>query len=129
MMFSAWKRIRKRAKRGFRGYPVATVGFYGPDNKTATKAAVGLIPAEGVETSKMERWFSDGEIRKDEKIGCEIMETINGWSPKTVAFADAVIGCPHEETKDYPEGETCPECLYWTDRDRWAELEKNLNSS
>lgn len=125
MIFSAWKRIRKRANRGFKGYPVATLGFYGPDNKTATKVAVGFLPAEGAEAAKLERWFSDDEIRKDENIAAEIIKTIKDWDVKTVAYADAIIGCPHEEIKDYPEGETCPECLYWTDRDRWAELRKN----
>jgi hypothetical protein len=28
----ARKRLDKRAKKGFRGYPVATVALYGPDD-------------------------------------------------------------------------------------------------
>jgi hypothetical protein len=30
------------------------------------------------------------------------------------------IGCPHEEGKDYPLGENCPQCPYWANRDRWS---------
>jgi hypothetical protein len=41
--------LEKQAHRGFRGYPVATVAFYGPDDQVATKAAVGIVPAEGAE--------------------------------------------------------------------------------
>jgi hypothetical protein len=29
-------------------------------------------------------------------------------------------GCPHEEGIDYPEGEPCPQCPFWTHRDRWT---------
>ena len=35
--------LRKKARRGFRGYPVATVALYGPDDKLATKIAVGIV--------------------------------------------------------------------------------------
>jgi len=32
--------LAKRAKRGFRGYPVATIAFYGPSPERASKVAV-----------------------------------------------------------------------------------------
>jgi hypothetical protein len=41
MIERARKRLRKRAKRGLRGYPVATVALYGPDDTRATKLTVG----------------------------------------------------------------------------------------
>ncbi len=47
MLDRAPKRLAKKAKRGFRGYPAATLALYGPDDATATKIAVGIIPAEG----------------------------------------------------------------------------------
>ena len=34
------------SRRGFRGYPIATIALYGPDDCTATKLAVGIVPAE-----------------------------------------------------------------------------------
>jgi hypothetical protein len=38
----ARKRLGKNAKRGLRGYPVATVALYGPDDTRATKLTVGI---------------------------------------------------------------------------------------
>jgi hypothetical protein len=33
------KRLRKKAKKGLRGWPLATIAFYGPNLSQATKAA------------------------------------------------------------------------------------------
>jgi len=38
--------VLKKAKKGFQGYPVATVAYYGPDNKTAIKVAVGIVQSK-----------------------------------------------------------------------------------
>jgi hypothetical protein len=46
MLERARKRLGKRAKKGFRGYPVATIAFYGPDDTRATKLTVGIVRAE-----------------------------------------------------------------------------------
>ena len=42
------KRLNKRAKRGFRCYPLATVPLYGPDDRTAEKLTVGIMPGSGI---------------------------------------------------------------------------------
>jgi hypothetical protein len=39
MVERARKRLRKRARRGFRGYPIATVALYGPNDTTADRWA------------------------------------------------------------------------------------------
>jgi hypothetical protein len=39
--------LRKKAKRGFRGYPVATVAFYGPTADCATKVVASI--SSGIE--------------------------------------------------------------------------------
>ena len=58
--------LQKKARRGFRGYPVATVAFYGPNDERASKVAVGIIPAEGAPTDQLERWFAEGnDVRHD----------------------------------------------------------------
>ncbi len=36
----------------------------------------------------------------------------------SVGMTKDIIGCPHEEGIDYPEGESCPTCRYWKGRDR-----------
>ena len=45
MIERARKRLNKRAKRGFRGWPLATVALYGPDDTMATKLTVGILRA------------------------------------------------------------------------------------
>jgi hypothetical protein len=30
-----------------------------------------------------------------------------------VATSDGILGCPHEEGEDFPEGEDCPFCPFW----------------
>jgi hypothetical protein len=114
-------KLQKKAKRGHRGYPVATVAFYGPDASRASKVAVGIIPHEDAEADEMKRWLSDSsDVRSDATIGEEILAFIKDRGALTVAMADRIIGCPHEEGIDYPEGEVCPKCPFWQDRDRWS---------
>jgi hypothetical protein len=113
--------LRKKAKRGFRGYPLATVAFYGPNDKLATKIAVGIIPSEGAEPSVMKRWRSEGtDIKLEPDVGPEIIDFIESNGAKSVVTVDRIIGCPHEEGVDYPEGQHCPECPFWAGRDRWT---------
>lgn len=111
--------LRKRAKRGFRGYPLATVTLYGPDDQVATKVAVGIIDRDGGDVVALERWLSDGaDIRSDPEVELAIVEFIKSHGVHTVIMTDGIFGCPHEEVIDYPEGTSCPECPYWAGRDR-----------
>jgi hypothetical protein len=113
--------LEKKARRGFRGYPVATIAFYGPSDQLASKVAVGIVPAENAEADPLQRWFSDDDdVRRDEAIGEEILDFIRHHDAKTVVMLDRIIGCPHEEGADYPEGEVCPQCPFWAHRDRWS---------
>lgn len=113
------KRLGKKAKRGFRGFPVATVAFYGPDDRKATKLAIGIVFAENEEPAELRRWFSEQlDIRADPGVLDEAMAFIGQSGAKSVAMLDRIIGCPHEEGVDY-HGPTCPFCPYWAGRDRW----------
>src|SRR5215469_10644908 len=46
MFERARRRLCKRANRGLRGYSVATVALYGPNDTRATKLTVGIVSAE-----------------------------------------------------------------------------------
>ncbi|HET6891856.1 MAG TPA: hypothetical protein VFH31_12195 [Pyrinomonadaceae bacterium] len=59
-------------------------------------------------------------MRHDDEIGHEIVRFITLHGVLPVVMTDRIIGCPHEEGVDYPEGEVCPECPYWRGRDRWT---------
>ncbi len=115
--------LRKKANRGFRGYPVATMAFYGPDDEVASKVAVGILPSEHAGVSELERWFSDaGDVRVDPRVETAVIDFIKGQGVKTVVIADAIMGCPHEEGIDYPDGASCPKCPYWAGRDRFTKV-------
>ncbi len=115
--------LRKKANRGFRGYPVATLAFYGPDDEVASKVAVGILPSEHAGVSELERWFSDaGDVRVDPRVEAAVIDFIKGQGAKTVIIADAIMGCPHEEGIDYPDGASCPKCPYWAGRDRFTKV-------
>lgn len=114
-------RLQKKAKRGHRGYPVATVAYYGPDASRASKVAVGIIPAEHEPAGALERWFSETQdIRLDRTVDEAILAFVQAQDARTVVISPGIIGCPHEEGVDYPEGEVCPRCPYWATRDRWT---------
>lgn len=113
--------LGKMAKKGFRGYPIATVASYGPDDQLATKVAVGIIPGDNEEISNMKRWYTETtDIRRDRVINLEILEFIKEQGAKSVVIADRIMGCPHEEGKDYPEGTVCPKCPFWAIRNRYT---------
>jgi hypothetical protein len=107
MIERARKRLSKRAKRGFRGYPLATVALYGPDDRTATKFAVGIVPAEHADATELRRWFLEGaDIRNDADIAEEVLAFVAAAGARSVVTTDTIIGCPHEEGIDY-QGPTC----------------------
>ncbi len=113
--------LRKKAKRGFRGYPIATVAFYGPDDRRASKVAVGIVADESGEVVELERWFAEeADARSDLDIGEAIEAFIRSRNVRSVVMGDQIIGCPPEEGIDYPEGQACSECPYWAGRDRFS---------
>jgi len=113
--------LQRRAQKGFRGHPIATVAYYGPDDKFASKVAVGIILQEDGDVDFLERWFSEEiDARLSPTINQEIVDFIKRHGVRSVIVTDGIIGCPHEEGIDYPKGEDCPHCPYWAGRDRWT---------
>ncbi len=113
------KRLRKKARKGLRGWPIATVAFYGPNLSQATKVTVGIVPSENADVKELRDWKVDrGDIRADPGIAQEILEFIDQHRVLSVAMTDSIIGCPHQEGIDY-EGEWCPACEFWHGRDRF----------
>ena len=114
------KRLRKKARKSMRGWPVATIAFYGPNLSQATKVAVGIVPFENEDVVAMRDWKVDhGDVRADSGIAQEILEFIEKHGALSVVMTDGIIGCPHQEGIDY-EGEWCPVCDFWHGRDRFT---------
>jgi hypothetical protein len=116
--------IEKLANRKT-GYPIATIAYYGPDNKMASKVVVGIFRSgNDKEPLEMRKWFArDQDVRRDTAIIHEMIDFIQTHSVHRVSMIDKIIGCPHEEGIDYPLGEACPQCPYWKGRDRWSDQE------
>ena len=115
------KYLKRKACIRSTGFPIATIAYYGPDDQFASKMTVGILDSyENI--IEMKRWFSEGDVdvRLDEAINQQILEFLQEYDVYRVAMVDRIIGCPHEEGIDYPEGENCPECPFWADRDRWT---------
>ena len=104
-----------------RGWPAATIAFYGPDLVRASKVAVGIVPYEAAEVREMRAWqLETGDVRADAQIAQEILEYIEAHGALSVIMTDGIIGCPHQEGIDY-EGPWCPQCDFWKGRDRLPE--------
>jgi hypothetical protein len=116
------KRLRKKAKKGMRGWPAATIAFYGPNLSQATKVAVGIVQSDREEPPEMRNWtVKDGDVRTDPAIAREILDFIASHGVLSVVMTDGILGCPHQEGIDY-EGEWCPVCEFWRGRDRFTGL-------
>jgi hypothetical protein len=114
------KTLTKRVRKGQRGYPVATVAFYGPDNTRASKVVCSIIAHEDAAPDPQRKWFTEGDARTSEQILSEVLAFIAEHGAKSVAMAEGLLGCPHEEGIDYPVGGSCPHCPYWKHRDRFS---------
>ena len=114
--------VDRKFRPGFRGYPIATIAFYGPDDKLATKVVVSVFIRENSEPEFLERWFSKGDIdvREDLDIDEQILAFLKPHAPRSTVITEGIIGCPHEEGVEYPEAASCPQCPFWTGRDRFT---------
>jgi len=77
------KRIAKRVKKGFQGYPQITLAYFGESNSCATEVVVGFIAAEGVAVQE-QKFSSDNDVRKDETIQTTLLKVIERAEAKTV---------------------------------------------
>jgi hypothetical protein len=93
MKIKLQNRILKQAKKGFRGYPVATVAYYGPDDQRASKVAVGIFRFEGA-SAVMRKWYTGKtDARLDEQVTNEVMEHIRNNGALTIASVAKILGC------------------------------------
>ena len=112
--------LTKMIRKGNKGYPIATIAFYGPNRAVATKAVCAIIKHDGADPEPLKKWFSTTELRNSEQFLSEVLDFLNENDAKTVSMLKETIGCPHEEGIDYPDGGFCPKCIYWKGRDRFT---------
>lgn len=123
--------MKNRRRKLEKNIPIATIAWYGPNDKTATKIVVGIVSADGTKSFGMKKWFSpsgDTDISTDVKIAKEITDFIKSNNVSQTVTMGRTIGCPHEEGFDYAEGQVCPVCPFWANRNRFTgELNEKKN--
>ncbi len=92
-------------------YPIGTVALYGPDDRTTTKIAAGVITSPTAEPI-VRRWVAT-DVTTSPKVQREMKEFFAGHGVRSVAVSEGNMGCPHEEGEDFPEGTDCPFCPFW----------------
>jgi hypothetical protein len=92
-------------------YPIGTVALYGPDDRTTTKIAAGVITTPTAEPI-VQRWVAS-DVTTTPKVQEEMKEFFAEHGVKSVAVSEGNMGCPHEEGEDFLEGTDCPFCPFW----------------
>ena len=84
--------LRRKVKQGFRGYPIATVAFYGPTADLATKIVVAIVRDEGREPDPLERLFSeDTDVRTNPAVGEKVLAFLKEHAAKSVIVSDVPL--------------------------------------
>ena len=111
--------VKVTGKRG--AYPMATIVYYGPDNRLATKVAVSIVKSPDAENDPLHRWISHaGDVRHDAAIQSEIASFLEKEGVRQTITPLRITGCAHQEGVDYPSGGKCPHCPFWHDRNRFT---------
>lgn len=92
-------------------YPIGTIAFYGPDDKTTTKVCAAVIVREDAEPV-LKRWMGT-DVTTNSKVQKELQEFFQQHGVQSVAMSEGNMGCPHEEGADFAVGEDCPFCPFW----------------
>lgn len=77
------KRIAKRVKKGFQGYPQISIAYFGESSTCATEVLVGFTIEEGAAVQE-QKFSSIGDARQDETIQTTLLKVIERADAKTV---------------------------------------------
>ncbi len=83
------KRISKKVKMGFQGYPVIGITYSGSTDSLATEVFLELISEEGAEPQS-EKFATESDIREDETIQSAIVKMIERSGAKSVTLSKGV---------------------------------------
>ena len=112
------KRLAKKSNRGFCGYPLIKIGFYGPDNKVATKLKLKVSLSDDDPLRLLSEWESETDIRRDAAVLEHIDNLIVEEKIPTVSMDKRVVGCPHYRGEDYGIDQDCPYCTFWSGKNQ-----------
>ncbi len=99
------------AIEGKNKYPIGTLAYFGPDDQTCSKITASVINAPNAKP-EFRHWIEEG-VCTDPAVIAEIGEYFRLHKVQEVIMTEGIIGCPHDEGVDFPEGENCPHCPFW----------------
>ena len=89
----AKKRIAKQVKKGFHGYPLVSLEYFGKTPDSASEVVISYTEEEGAEPQK-QTFASGGDAREDETIQSTLLKIIERADAKTVTEIDGISTLP-----------------------------------
>ena len=83
------KRISKKVKMGFQGYPTIGITYIGPNEGLATEVLLEFVSEEGAEP-ETEKFATESDIREDETIQSAIVKMIERSGAQSVTLSEGV---------------------------------------
>ena len=83
------KRIAKKVKMGFQGYPEITISYFGSTTDIAKHVAISFLEEEGAVPME-ERFQSKSDAREDQVIQSAIVKMIERSEAKTIKQTEGV---------------------------------------
>ena len=83
------KRLNKLHKRGFHGYPLIEIQYFGETPDLATKVVINFTPEEGSDKFA-ENFTSSKDIRFDEAVQTTLLKIIDRVQAKSVMILSEV---------------------------------------
>jgi hypothetical protein len=83
------KRIAKKVKMGFQGYPEISISYFGSTTEIAEKVAVSFVAEEGAAPME-EHFHSMSDAREDQVIQSAIVKMIERSEANTVKQSEGV---------------------------------------
>lgn len=85
----AKKRIAKLVKKGFDGYPLISLEYFGETSNSAKKVVISFVAEENAEPQE-QTFLSDTDARNDEVIQSTLVKIIERSDVRTVVEVEGV---------------------------------------
>jgi hypothetical protein len=85
----AKKRIAKQVKKGFHGYPLVSLEYFGKTPDSASEVVISFTEEEGAEPQK-QTFVCGGDAREDETIQSTLLKIIERADAKTVTEVNGI---------------------------------------
>lgn len=88
-LIKSQKRISKKVKMGFQGYPSINIVFSGQNKSLPTEVLLEFVADEGADP-QTENFITEGDVRKDEAIQSAIVKMIERSGAKSVTLNEGM---------------------------------------